>query len=395
LLDHLDGISYRRLEQRYNINKNKLCKIVNNQTANFFSNFEITIYFLNQLNYGGNLVLDGKSIPVKEALDITNIKNGKIPRSRKQIKIRKLRTIVWGIDYTTHDIPHFEFGESENGLVLNDYFIKLKFIKYPLISLTVDDKREIKTAIKRHYPDCIIQLCTKHYLSKISRKLKIDYIKIKIRAREKQIDKLFDDVIETKNDYLPYTRSWSIKRITKLINEVLELNFKYELLLDFQKNIKAIICAKEYQTAIYRIESLEKYFMLRILDKNRMRDKFDKEHVFIVKKLFNDFLENKKYLLSYLKHSILNIPRTTNLIEGLNSQLELRINSIKGFELDKTAQHYVNAWIIKRRFTKFTDCKKKFKKLNKKNPLECAGVDVSNVDNWIDFLNNLAIENGK
>lgn len=300
---------------------------------------------------------------------------------------------MWGIDYTTHDIPHFEFGESENGSVLNDYFIKLKFIKFPLISLIVDDKREIKTAVKRHYPDCIIQLCTKHYLSKISRKLKIDYIKIKIRAREKQIDQLFDNTI--KNDYLPYTRPWSIKRITKLINEVLELIFKYEILLDFQKNIKSIIYAEDYQTAIYRIKSLENYFIPRVLDKNRMKNKFNKEHICIVKKLFNDFLENKKYLLNYLKHPNLNIPRTTNLIEGLNSQLELRINSIKGFELDKTAYHYINAWTIKRRFTKFTDCKKKFKKLNKKNPLECAGVDVSNINDWVDFLKNLAIENGE
>jgi len=173
-----------------------------------------------------------------------------------------------------------------------------------------------------------------------------------------------------------------IRQIVKLSNEISELEYKYELLLDFQDIVASIIYASSYQTALYRIESLEKYFWPRRFE---MRKQFSTEQIKIVKKLFTNFNEHKKYLLNYLKYPNLNIPSTTNLMEGYNSQLELRLNSIKGFESEQTAKNYINAWIIKRRFKKFTDCKKYFKKLNGKTPLECAGADISNIDNWMNW----------
>ena len=119
-----------------------------------------------------------------------------------------------------------------------------------------------------------------------------------------------------------------------------------------------------------------------------MRDKFPDEQIQKVKTLLSNFLENKEYLLNYLKYPHLNIPSTTNLIEGFNSQFELRLNSIKGFEMSETADNYINAWLLKRRFTKYTDCRGKFKKFNGKTPLECAGADISDIQFWVDFCQN-------
>lgn len=250
-------------------------------------------------------------------------------------------------------------------------------IDYPLISLTVDDKKEIIRAVKRYFPKVVIQLCIRHYLQKVSREIGIGHIKRKIKSLEKRIDKLFtyDD------DYIPSTQNWSIKQISKLNNEITELERKYELLIDFQNIVASIVCASDYNTALYRTESLEKYFWPRRFD---MREQFPNEQIKTIKKLFTDFKKQKEYLLNYLKYPHLNIPYTTNLIEGYNSQLELRLNSIKGFESDQTAENYINAWIIKRRFSKFTDCRKHFKKLNGKTPLECAGADISNI-RWIEW----------
>lgn len=308
---------------------------------------------------------------------------GKIPRSKKRRKIKKGKVIIWGADYGSHDLPHYEFGESENGFVFNDYFYKLKSIGYPLKSLTVDDKQEIVRAAKRHYRDCVIQLCTRHYLTKVSKILAIGNIKIKINAKQKQIEKLLDGKI---SEYIPPTRFYSVKQICKLANEIAELEFRYELLLDFQNIIESILNASNYQIAHYRIESLEKYFWPK---RFAMREYFPKEQINKIRKLIVDFKEHQEYLLNYLKYPHLNIPRTTNLIEGYNSQLELRITSIRGFESEKTAENYINVWIIKRRFTKFTDCKKPFKSLNGKTPLECAGADISSIRDWIKWCQNL------
>ena len=376
LIDHFDGIPYRKLAGRYGINKNKLCKITNLQTASFKPNIEITKCFLHQLIYSGNLVMDGKCVQVKEAVGTKLFwLGGKIPKSKKHRRTRGNRVIIWGIDYWQHDIPHFEFGESENGSVFNKYFYQLKSIGYPLVSLTVDGKKEIARAALRHYPDCVIQLCLKHYLDKINRELTVSHIKIKIEAREKQLDGLFDI---NDSDYLPVTRWWSIKRAVKLHNEIAELEFTYELLLEFQDIIRSIIYADDYEAAIRRAESLEKYFWPK-----RRQMGYSKEHVKIVSKLMTDFKEHQEYLLNYLKYSHLNIPHTTNMVEGLNSQIETRLNPIKGFEMDENAKNYVNAWVIKRRFTKYTDCKDPFKNLNGKTPLECAGADISTIRDWI------------
>jgi len=353
-----------------------LCKTVNELAENFKDNFDITKQFLNQLKYAGNLVLDGKYVPVKEIVSADVLKIfGKIPKSKKRRKVVKGKVLIWGADWPNHDIPNFEFGDSENGFIFDKYFYKLKSIGYPLISLTADDKTEAARAAKRHFPDCVIQLCIKHYLAKINKILAIRNIRIKINARENQIEKLFSG---HDSEYIPASRFHSIKTAARLFNEISELRFKYELLLDFQEAIISILLADDYQIAVLRTESLEKYFWPQ-----RLKMTFPKQHKNIVKKLMADFRESREYLLSYLEHPHLRIPNTTNLIEGYNSQLELRLSSIRGFESEATARNYINAWIIKRRFSKFTDCKKHFKHLNGKSPIECAGADISNVRNWI------------
>jgi len=256
-------------------------------------------------------------------------------------------------------------------------------------SLTLDDRKiEIMNSAKRYYPNCIFQLCIRHYLEKINRDLKIANIKIKIRSREKLIENLFDG---TKSEYIPITRKTSIRKIIELTNEIIELEFKHELLIDFEIIIKSILKSKNFKIAKTKIYSLENYFWPK---RFKMKNQYESEHINKIKKLITDFKENKKYLINFLKYPHLNIPNTTNLVEGMNSQLESRLTSIRGFETSRTADNYINSWILKRRFKKFTDCRNKFKFLNGKTPLECAGADISDIQCWIDFSKNLPTKKG-
>jgi transposase-like protein len=106
----------------------------------------------------------------------------------------------------------------------------------------------------------------------------------------------------------------------------------------FSDIIKSIVSAENYQTAIYRVDSLLRHFWPK-----RRKMNFPKEQIRLVRKLILDFQDNQEYLLNYLKYPHLNIPHTTNLIEGLNSQLELRLASIRGFENEDTTKNYLNA----------------------------------------------------
>ena len=59
-------------------------------------------------------------------------------------------------------------------------------------------------------------------------------------------------------------------------------------------------------------------------------------------------------------------PVTTNIIEGLNSHLEARLQALRSFQSVSYAKLWMNGYVLKRRMTAFTDCKGKFKCLNGK-----------------------------
>lgn len=382
LASHLDRASYRMLSRKHGLSRTKLCKIVNDELKCLPTNYELTKLLANGLKYSGRLIVDGKYIPIKEKTSMNLSpeivswvgKRNKIPRSRKRQNVRHGKTLIWGCDYEGHDIPHQELGDGENGFVMNDYFRKLKELKYPLVSLTVDDKEEIPRAARRHYPEVIIQLCIRHYGRKIGRELGTGLIKIRIKALEKKLDELF--VLDS--EYIPTSRPRSQKTAVHLINEILGLSFRHELILDFEKIILAAITAKDHETAENETEYLLKIFWPRVFRK--MKCQFKTEQIKKVGQLLADFKDKKECLISYLKYPHLGIPKTNNMIEGYNSQLELRLASIRGFETIESAKNYLNAWTIKRRLTPFTDCRQGFRKLNGRSPLECSSVDSSTIE---------------
>lgn len=62
-------------------------------------------------------------------------------------------------------------------------------------------------------------------------------------------------------------------------------------------------------------------------------------------------------------------PLTSNLMESYNSHLESRLFSLKSFQSFTHAKLWMNAYILKRRFTKLTDCEGKFRSLNGKRSI--------------------------
>lgn len=72
----------------------------------------------------------------------------------------------------------------------------------------------------------------------------------------------------------------------------------------------------------------------------------------------------KGELLGY--RNIKAAPLTSNLMESFNSHLEARLFSLKYFNSVAHARLWLNGYILKRRFTKFTSCSKKFAFLNGK-----------------------------
>ena len=120
--------------------------------------------------YSGILEVDGKYLKVKGY-------DRKIPA-------------LYGIDYQTHDIPHYKLSVSENYQTCLSFFSSLKLLNYPLQALICDENINIYEAARFVYPNVVIQLCQKHYKENIRRSLDLT-VNPHYGAFMKQIEELF------------------------------------------------------------------------------------------------------------------------------------------------------------------------------------------------------------
>lgn len=82
-------------------------------------------------------------------------------------------------------------------------------------------------------------------------------------------------------------------------------------------------------------------------------------------------------------------PSTTNMIEAYNSHLQGRLKTIKGFQGFDSARRWLNTYLIRRRTKTLTDCKGRFKFLNRHASLELT---IKKQARWPDILKKLGIQ---
>ncbi len=291
-------------------------KIVHKLTSMLPTSSEIQKHFLPL--WSGILVMDGKVIRVYDKLS-TKLKRS----SLSDDELRWMNKMRWlcGIDHWTGDLPHYALASSESRIDLVMYFQTLKQMEYPLKAVVCDGNPEIPHAAKFVFGNqIIIQRCTRHFLEDL-RKL-----------------------LPTEED-APKERD----RLMRLI-----------------VRIKSIIEA-------HAIEDMAKHLNALKRDRSKYRSPIAKQMV----KMFLDIKEN---LCAHLLHPELNLPHTSNDIENLFRQLNLRLKSLGRFFHQSSARDYLNAWALLRRFTKFTDCRNGRRCRNGKAPLELAGCEVKNID---------------
>lgn len=84
--------------------------------------------------------------------------------------------------------------------------------------------------------------------------------------------------------------------------------------------------------------------------------------------VLTDIMSRRKELTNY--HMFEGAPRTTNLIEGFNGHMKDRVKGVRGFKSFHSAKYWLNAYVLRRRTTKFKACNRNFKHLNGKTPIE-------------------------
>jgi len=333
-------------------------------------------------NYSGTIVIDGKYIPVK---DVTGKVVGLVPKSKKrQGKTKKGLVLIPLMDYWTHDIPVFVVALSENKIDIEEGFRELESIGYDLKVVVCDEAMaNIAKIAKKVFPNVIIQICLKHYSGNIDRAFKVQSAKRRIDKLEKQLQRIGNSI------FAP-THRFDIERARKLTNEIAKIEFEYGYLIQVQAIFREIFWGAE---TIDDLNLLEDQLNEAI---GRMNLK-TYPYAQVIKDRYLDYYEKREIIAASILHPDLDIPKTTNLIEGFNSTtIEIRLASIRGFEKEGNADAYINAIILNYRFHKFTDCKGKFKHLNRKSPLEIVDCKhtfnynfLSRGEDWIKFCQML------
>lgn len=380
LKNHLNRNSYRILEDEKGISKKTACKLVNKATEELIHSNELT-RLLKPQNYCGILLIDGKYVPVKETNE--EKEQGFVPRSAKRRgKTKKGLVTIACIDYLTHDIPIYALSFSENRIEMKKIFLKLKEINYPLKILICDEMMgQIVKVAKEVFPKVIIQICLTHYSKTIERTFVCNSAKRTYKLLQKQLNYLG-------KSFCIVTHRLDREKAIKLINQMADLEFQYGYLWQIQKLFYDLFWRVH---GVQELAEWENYFNERIGLMTLKNYPYAKR----IKDRYLDYYENRDQIIASILHPELNIPRTTNLIEGWNSTtMELRISSIRGFKKEQYARNYINAIILKYRFHKFKDCQKKFKVLNGKSPLEIAQPFNTfgfhfNTDDWIVFCKKL------
>lgn len=276
LSDHLDGLSFRRLAEKYSLSPMSIWRICEEELQKLPDNNKFTFNYCSR--FSNILLCDGKYFNLKGYL------SGYV--------------LLWGIDYFRHDIPVFTLAPSENYHAWATYFSYFRIINAHPQLVVCDDNTNLKLAARNTFPSVTVQTCFNHFKENIRRDLRV----------------------RSDPTYKPF-----MGRIEDILKEKLNDD---------------------------------------ALDKKLFALYTDYKHDPVCLSVLTNIQKYKPELLGY--RGIPQSPVTTNIMEGLNAHLESRLFSLRSFQSLSYARLWFNGYILKRRFTKFTDCRGKFKHLNGK-----------------------------
>lgn len=228
----------------------------------------------------------------------------------------------------------------------------VEHLEYPIKAITTDLDAMLEKSVKRVLGEKIPhQKCVRHAIEALMR---------------------LTDYQSTKKKYLCLTKPsyYILQRVN-----IEELKSRSDIIENEYKEKEEIV--SRIRKLLYNenvIETKKEYMELK--------NKYGKKYHSVIK-----FLEkNLKNLLTH--QSDKKIPKTNNIAESYNRQIERRLKTIEAFQNIQTAFNYLNMIRNYIRFKPYTDCKGRRKKRNGKSPIELCGVILRNRD-WLSNSLNL------
>lgn len=148
----MSGISFRNLSEIHGIGVATAYRKVKTGLEELPTCIDVTRWYCQK--FQGILLVDGKYVKIKKH-------DRKIP-------------VLYGVDYKSHDIPHYRLTKAEDYLNCKKFFESIKLTDYPLQAVVCDDNNNIYNAAKYVFPNVVIQLCHVHFLRNAKYSLDLD-----------------------------------------------------------------------------------------------------------------------------------------------------------------------------------------------------------------------------
>ena len=172
--------------------KKTICRIINKTASELVDSNELTRLMCPQ-NYCGIILVDGKCVAVKDAKQTVTGRKSKTKKGLVDISF---------IDYATHDIPVHILAASENMHDIEQGFLMLREIGYPLKVVVCDESMgEIMSVARKVFPGVIVQLCLTHYSAALDRNIKVNSAKRTIASVEKKLAHLGGSILIPSHKY--------------------------------------------------------------------------------------------------------------------------------------------------------------------------------------------------
>lgn len=286
---------------------------------------------------------------------------GYLVTDEKMVNVAGHHQWFYGAYDVTGDVVHWQAVPELTVTEASKFLEEIKALGYPFRGAVTDLDTALTRAVETVYAGKPHQYCLKHAIAAVD---KILGYKPQMRRRKRVQRKLkaqLERLPSRKGLYLvrargEFLREWHRTR---------QSSARAQATKALHDACHGVLFARSTEEARDRLKTLRR--TRSVLHSRKWRA--------------IGFLERHwNRLMKY--HRVRGLPRTNNMAESFNRQLERRLKTIESFQHCSTAIPYMNLLVAYLRMKPYTDCRKSRKHLNGKNRLQAAGLKVSS-NSWL------------
>jgi transposase-like protein len=271
----------------------------------------------------------------------------------KMVPVRGKRQWFYGAFDTSGDVVHWR---AVREMTVNEAVIFLQEVKvlgYRCRGVVTDVDAVLTRAVELEYGESPHQYCLKHALASIESLLGYKSLVLRQRRTQGQLRQGFEQLRESKGLHLrrahgAFLEQWQASR---------EESRNARAIRDLRDRCYGVLFARTEASARARLKDLRRQRSMLLRRKSKAIE----------------FLERHWDRLMR-HHRVQGLPRTNNMAESFNKQIQRRVKTIESFQRHTTAIPYMNLLVAYLRFKPYTDCRGARKHLNGKSRLQAAGL---------------------